>query len=65
MQTTKEADNMTDWITTGQAAEILHVTPARVRQLIREHVLHWRRVGARMYMVTRESVYQYDRERGQ
>jgi len=64
MEKPNHKDNTNEWLTTAQAAKILGVTAARVRQLIREGTVKAHRFGSRIYLVQRDSVYQYDQERG-
>jgi hypothetical protein len=50
-----------EWITTNVAADLLKVSPSRVRQIRKAH-LEWRAVG-RQYEVTRSSVLIYGETR--
>jgi len=50
-------DRLSDWLTTAQAAELLNVTPRRVRQLARvEQRLAYKMVSERLMLVKRLDV---------
>lgn len=55
--TTRATDRLSDWLTTAQAAELLSVTPRRVRQLARvEQRLGYKMVSDRLMLVKRIDV---------
>ena len=53
------ADPFEDWITTAEAAEMLGLTQRRVRQLLDEGELEFRKVTPRLVMVYKPSIENY------
>jgi len=54
---TRATDRLSDWLTTAQAAEVLGVTPRRVRQLVHvEKRIAYKMVSDRLMLVNRLDV---------
>jgi len=54
-----------EWLTTQKAAEVLEVTPRRVRDFLGEGRLIGRKVNPRLWMVSRASVETLQQRRRQ
>ncbi|MBN1891038.1 MAG: helix-turn-helix domain-containing protein [Thermoflexales bacterium] len=54
-----KSEQLSDWITTAQAADLLKVTPRMVRKLIKQKALEANKVTERLWLVSRASVASY------
>lgn len=51
-----------NWVSVGEAAEILGCTEGRIRQLLRDHELAGQKVNERAWIINRDSVERFSKK---
>lgn len=63
MEHIEQSTQLSEWISTTEASNILDVTKRWITTLIARDKLKAQRVGDKVWLIDRQSVFEYDRQR--
>lgn len=63
MEHIEKSTQLSEWISTTEASNILDVTKRWITTLIARDKLKAQRVGDKVWLIDRQSVFEYDRQR--